>query len=443
MLFTKATKSDLNLYRVLFLVAGISYFLFWFILKKVEPDCFDPLLGRALVSISILLVLLLTYFSNFFKDYVIAAAYTLAYILTIYYIFLLTKNYFSYTYSIGLMTILIGTVVVFKESKPLLVYLAFCLFSVCVGYVYADASTVPFILYISILGVTSIIAYLTMSIRLNIQQELNLKNIYLNRVYQEIDEQKKIVELKNLDITDSIVYAKKIQHAIIPDKDGIKDYLPDSFIYYRVKDIVSGDFYWYHKKEGGVYIAAVDCTGHGVPGALLSMIGLTLLKQTVELQHKKLPGDILSNMQKEIFSFLQRGSSDGMDISLCSIDFEKNVLSFAGAMMRMLMVRDGVITEIRGDRHSISRNTSFDATFSTHHIPYKKGDAFYIFTDGYIDQFGGEKNKKFMFRRFEKMLLDLHHLPMWEQKSKIESIHKSWRGDQEQVDDILVIGFKL
>ncbi|MFI5164704.1 MAG: PP2C family protein-serine/threonine phosphatase, partial [Bacteroidia bacterium] len=186
-----------------------------------------------------------------------------------------------------------------------------------------------------------------------------------------------------------------------------------------------------------------DCTGHGVPGALVSMIGITLLKQTIDHQHIVQPGEILSNMQKEIYSFLQRGSSDGMDISLCSVNHEKKILSYAGAMMRLLMVRDGAITEIKGDRVSISRNASFDAAFTNHTIEFKKGDLFYLFTDGYCDQFGGEKKRKFMFKRFKELLTDIQHLSIGEQKSILESTHKEWRGELEQVDDILVIGFKL
>jgi serine phosphatase RsbU (regulator of sigma subunit) len=282
-----------------------------------------------------------------------------------------------------------------------------------------------------------------MTIRFSIQKALDVNNKNLQKAHEEMDRQKRIVEMKNVDITDSIVYAKKIQFSIIPEKDGLVAYLPESFIYYKVKDIVSGDFYWYHKKGDELYVAAVDCTGHGVPGALVSMIGITLLKQTIDHQHIVQPGEILSNMQKEIYSFLQRGSSDGMDISLCAVNFEKKILSYAGAMMRLIMVRDGVVSEIRGNRSSISRLISYDAVFQNHTIEFKKGDAFYIFTDGYCDQFGGEKKKKYMFHRFEKLLAEIHHLSMKEQRSILGSTHKEWKGELEQVDDILVIGFKL
>jgi serine phosphatase RsbU (regulator of sigma subunit) len=443
MLIHKSSESDLRLYRILFLVGGASYFFFWFILKSVEPGCYDPLVGRGIISLIIVLVLGLTFTSQFIRDYVAIAAYLIAYLLTFYYVYLLSKNFFSYTYSIGMMTIVFGLAVVFKESYSLLLYLILCIVSVGIGYIYVEYPAVPPLLYMSILTTTAAVAFLAMSIRLNIQKELNVKNENLQQVHDEMDRQRKLTEIKNNDITDSIVYAKKIQFSIIPEKDGLKDFLPDSFIYYRVKDIVSGDFYWYHKKGDELYIAAVDCTGHGVPGALVSMIGITLLKQTIDHQHITQPGEILSNMQKEIYSFLQRGSSDGMDISLCALNYEKKILSYAGAMMRLIMVRDGIVTEIKGNRSSISRLISYDAVFQNHTIEFKDGDAFYIFTDGYCDQFGGDKKKKFMFRRFEKLLSEIHHLTMKEQKSILSSTHKEWKGELEQVDDILVIGFKV
>jgi serine phosphatase RsbU (regulator of sigma subunit) len=442
MLFQKSSESDLRLYRILFLVGGASYFFFWFILKSVEPGCYDPLIGRGLISFALLILFGLTFTAQFVRNYVVFAAYLFAYVLSFYYAFLLARNNFSFTYSIGMMTILFGLAVVFKESFSLLLYLILCITSVGVGYLFMESPAVPPLLYMSILVTTAIVAFLALSIRLNVQKELNVKNANLQQVYEEMDAQRKLVELKNNDITDSIIYAKKIQFSIIPEKEGLKDFLPDSFIYYRVKDIVSGDFYWYHKKGDDLYIAAVDCTGHGVPGALISMIGITLLKQTIDHQHIVQPGEVLSNMQKEIYSFLQRGSSDGMDISLCSVNQEKKILSYAGAMMRLVMIRDGKATEIKGDRASISRNISFEASFVNHTIDYKTGDTFYIFTDGYCDQFGGEKKKKFMYRQFEKLLTDNQHLTMREQKSLLEFTHKNWRKDLEQVDDILVIGFK-
>jgi len=438
----KSTESDIKLYRTLFLVSSAAYFLFWFVLVGVDPKAFDPITGRGFISLLILLSFVLTYTSDFFRDKIVVVAYVLSYILTFYYIFLLAENNYSDIYAIGMMTILFGIAVVFKESISLLIYLTVCLMTVAIGYLFAHDPEVKPFLYLSILLTTSLVAYLVMSIRLNVQKELRVSHIRLEDAYAEINEQKKIVEVKNHDITDSINYARKIQQSIVPSKSGLEELLPESFIYYRVKDIVSGDFYWYHQHEEALVIAAVDCTGHGVPGALVSMIGVTLLKQTVDIQGIHQPDKILSNLQKEITSFLHRGSNDGMDIALCSVNLNKMTLSFAGAMLRIVMIRDGVAKEIKGDRFSISRNTATDTVFTNHTLPLQKGDAIYMFTDGYYDQFGGTKQKKFMYKNLEKLLLSVYDLDMKEQKSVIERTHNEWRNGLEQVDDILVIGFK-
>ncbi len=438
----KSTGSDIKLYRKLFLISSAAYFLFWFVLISVDSKAFDPIAGRGLVSLSILAAFTLSYTNKFFRNNIVIVAYILSYFLTFYYVFLLAKNNFSNIYSIGMMTILFGIAVVFKESISLLIYLSTCLISVGISYLFLENPEVKPFLYLSILLTTSLVAYLVMSIRLKIQEELSINNIRLEDAYREINEQKKIVDIKNHDITDSINYARKIQQAIVPSKTGLEEFLPESFIYYRVKDIVSGDFYWYHKYEDELVIAAVDCTGHGVPGALVSMISVSLLKQTVDIQGIHQPDKILANLQKEITSFLHRGSNDGMDIALCSVNLNKMTLSFAGAMLRIIMIRDGVAKEIKGDRFPISRNTAMNTIFTNHTISLKKGDAFYMFTDGYYDQFGGTKHKKFMYKNLEKLFLSIYDLDMQEQKSIIENTHKNWKGELEQVDDILVIGFK-
>ena len=442
MLHLKSSESDIKLYRRLFLISSAAYFLFWFILMRVDHNAFDPIAGRGLIALAILLSFALTYTNNFFRDKIVIIAYTLSYILTLYYIFLLFKNNYSNIYAIGMMCIVFGIAVVFKESSSLLLYLISCLVAVGVSYIFLDNPEVKPLLYISILATTSLVAYIVMSMRLQIQEELRVNNMRLEDAYKEINEQKKIVDMKNHDITDSINYARRIQQSIVPSKEGLTEHLPESFIYYRVKDIVSGDFYWYNKHDDELIIAAVDCTGHGVPGALVSMIGVTLLKQTVDIQKIHQPDKILSNLQKEITSFLHRGSNDGMDIALCSVNLEKMTLSFAGAMLRIIMIRDGVAKEFKGDREPISRNTPADTVFTNHVIPLMKGDAIYMFTDGYYDQFGGEKQKKFMYKNLEKLLLSIYDLDMKEQKSIIENTHKEWRGELEQVDDILLIGFK-
>lgn len=438
-----SSASDIKLYRKLFLISSAAYSIFWFVLVTVDPNAYDPFIGRLLVSLAILTGFALTYTSAFCRNQIIILGYILSYLLTFYYIFLLAKNNYSNIYAIGMLTIVFGISVAFKDGISLLIFLCTCIISVGICYLFVQKPEVAPFLYMSILITIALVTYLVMNMRLKIQEELSINNIRLEDAYKEINEQKKIVDMKNHDITDSINYARKIQQAIVPSKYGLEELLPESFIFYRVKDIVSGDFFWYHKHEDELVIAAVDCTGHGVPGALVSMIGVTLLKQTVDIQGIHQPDKILSNLQKEITSFLHRGSNDGMDIALCSVNLEKMSLSFAGAMLRIIMIRDGVAKEIKGDRFPISRNTSAETSFTNHTFSLKKGDAVYMFTDGYYDQFGGQHQKKFMYKRLETLLVDIHLLDTLEQKRIIDNKHKEWKGNLDQVDDILVIGFKV
>jgi len=435
--------SDIKLYRTLLIVAGAAYFLFWFIIIAINPEAFDPILGRAVVSSMLLGSMLLTYKSSFFYNNIIRISYGLSYILTFYYIFLLIENHYSNTYCTGMMIIIFGGAMVFKESGSLLIFLITCILSVGAGYFFMPGPGVNLFWYLSIVGTTGFITYLALSMRLKMQEQLATNNLRLEDAYKEINEQKKIVDIKNTDITDSINYAKKIQQAIVPSKFGLEELINESFIFYRVKDIVSGDFYWYHNHEDELVIASVDCTGHGVPGALMSMIGITLLNQTVNLQGIRKPDKILSNLQKEIYTYLQRGSNDGMDIAICNVNRKKMTLSFAGAMTRIIMIRDNIANEIKGDRFSVSCNSPLKSSYTDHTVELRKGDVFYLFTDGYADQFGGTKQKKFMYKRMEALLVEIHQKDVLEQKKILDSTLNEWKGRLEQIDDILVIGFRI
>lgn len=437
------SSSTLIIYRTLLVIGGIGYLAFWFLLTNLNHSLYDPLLGRCLISALILLSLVLSYTTTFFKNRIVSISYVLGYILTLYYIFLLIKNNYSHLYAIGMMTVLFGIAVVFKESLGLLIYLLTCLICVGAGFRFVETPEEDPFLYMSILVTTSIVSFLTMGIRLNTQKKLRDQHRDIEQAYHLINEQKRIVDKKNEDITDSINYARKIQQAILPSEDAIPIVIPKSFMYYHVKDIVSGDFFWYTKLDDERIIAAVDCTGHGVPGALVSMVGVTLLNQIVEFKRVTKPGKILTNLQREIYSFLQRGSSDGMDVAICAINKVKMQLSYAGGIMPLIMIRDNELTVIKGDRFSLSRNTDERAVFTNHTIDVKEGDMFYIFTDGYCDQFGGDKVKKFMIKRFKQLLLEIHKEDIDTQKAIIEKTHLEWRGTQEQVDDILVIGFRI
>jgi ligand-binding sensor domain-containing protein/serine phosphatase RsbU (regulator of sigma subunit) len=261
--------------------------------------------------------------------------------------------------------------------------------------------------------------------------------------------QKEELALKNKSITDSINYAKRIQTAMLPPYKLFKSVFPSSFILFMPKDIVSGDFYWVNKLNDKIFISAVDCTGHGVPGAFMSIIGFELFRKITNIEGLSRPSDILNRLNEDFHVIFKDVENvvlrDGMDVAFCSIDKKDMILEFAGAFNPLYLIRDNKITEIKGDRFAIGLDeTNFkDQTFKNHIIPIQKGDIIYIFSDGFADQFGGPDGKKYKYRRFRHLLLTLHQLPMEKQHEILENNVMEWRGEQDQVDDILVIGIKI
>lgn len=256
------------------------------------------------------------------------------------------------------------------------------------------------------------------------------------------------LEQQNQDTLDSILYAKKIQDAILPLHSRLKQWLPQSFIFHLPRDIVSGDFYWFKNINGKIFIACVDCTGHGVPGAFMSMIGTILLDDIIEKKGLDQADEILNELHLGVVKSLKqnkrsKASQDGMDIALCIIDKTANQLQFAGAFRPLVHIRNGQLNRIKSDAAPIGGFRGEEPNYHTHQINYLPGDVFYIYTDGYPDQFGGEKNKKYMTRRFRELLLSLHSLEPQEQNLKLQEELDRWKGARDQVDDILVIGFKL
>ncbi len=254
---------------------------------------------------------------------------------------------------------------------------------------------------------------------------------------------------KNKDITDSIRYAKRIQEAILPPGNVIKTYFPNSFIFSKPKDIVSGDFYWLDKKGDELLLAAVDCTGHGVPGAFMSIVGYNILNQAVNENIAVIPAKLLDKLNKGVSETLNQTSEDtrlrdGMDIALCAINFKTMELQFAGAYNPLFIVRGHELIEIKADNIAIGSYTAGQSQNYTNHIvPLKKDDTVYIFSDGYADQFGGPDGKKFKQAQFKTMLINMSGVSMEQQQIALERSIEEWRGVLQQVDDMLVIGVKI
>jgi serine phosphatase RsbU (regulator of sigma subunit)/HAMP domain-containing protein len=269
------------------------------------------------------------------------------------------------------------------------------------------------------------------------------------RQKEEIEIQRLKLEFLYNQVTDSIKYAKRIQEAILPPDSLVKKLLPNSFILYKPKDIVSGDFYWVEKKGKKTFFSAVDCTGHGVPGAFMSIVGYNILKHTVNKLNELEPATILNYLNNGVSETLHQGldentTRDGMDIALCAIDYETNELQFAGAYNPMYIIRKGELIEIKADKFPIGMYVGENQKYYTNNkYSLEKGDTVYIFSDGYVDQFGGDKGKKFMAKKFRQTLLDIQHLSLAEQKHHLDNTIEKWKGAQEQVDDILIIGVRV
>ncbi|MFH1320379.1 MAG: tetratricopeptide repeat protein [Bacteroidota bacterium] len=265
---------------------------------------------------------------------------------------------------------------------------------------------------------------------------------------QLLEEKNEIIEEKNKDITDSIRYAQNIQEAILPKEAEISKSLPNHFIYFQPRDIVSGDFYWFTRKNGKVFVAACDCTGHGVPGAFVSMIGNDLLNQIIIEKGIENPGEILTNLNNGVKSVFTREDSeqqaeDGMDMALCVFDNDLKTLEFAGAKNTLLVIQNGELIQIKGDINPIGGVTEKNYQFTNHEIDIQNGNTIYMASDGYQDQFGGPAGKKFMIKRFKEKLLSIQDKDMKEQKEILHQSITDWKGDQPQVDDICVIGIRV
>ncbi len=291
-----------------------------------------------------------------------------------------------------------------------------------------------FVLVLLLIGVFSFFLYKSIAAKQKANKKLEL-------AYSQIEE-------KNKDILDSINYAKRIQKTLLTPESFLKKNLPDHFVYYLPKDIVSGDFYWMHKlHDGRLFVAVADCTGHGVPGAFMSFIGTSKLNEIIIEKRVTNPGEVLNRLRDEIIKATnpegKEKSLDGMDINLCLFDFEKLKVEYAGANNSLVIVRDVSLQITKADKFPVGLHFGEIKPFTNHQIDLKKGDMVYAYTDGYSDQNGGPKGKKFKIKALQDLFLTCALLPAVEQKSIIESTYLQWKKEMEQVDDVCVIGIRV
>ncbi|MGQ0828622.1 MAG: two-component regulator propeller domain-containing protein [Bacteroidota bacterium] len=296
-----------------------------------------------------------------------------------------------------------------------------------------------------------------------LEQEVELRTYQLRKekekvevINKEVIEQKAIIEAKNHDITDSIKYAKNIQEALLPPLQNLHNEINNAFVLYLPKDIVSGDFYWFAKRNNKRFIASVDCTGHGVPGAFMSIIGNTILNEIVSEKNITQPAEILNELHAGVKTALKQSNSenerrDGMDIALCSLNEDNTILEYAGANRPLWVFRKNKSGE---EAYEMTKANKFPIgglemeneekrKFTNHSIPVSAGDMIYIFSDGYADQFGGERGKKFMLGNMQKLVAGIYTKPIKEQEQLLHKAFAGWKGNLEQIDDVLVIGFRI
>ncbi len=263
----------------------------------------------------------------------------------------------------------------------------------------------------------------------------------------QVERQKLELEVRDKNITDSLIYAQRIQEALLPSEDYFRKHFKDSFIFFRPKDIVSGDFYWIGEKGDNIFVVGADCTGHGVPGALMSMIGLEIIEKTINEDNIEKPSAILAVLNKGLEKTFSREKNigtiirDGMDIGLCVIDVKRKKIGYSGAFFPLYLFRNNSLIEIKGNKLIIGMNPE-GISYADHEEELMDDDILYIFSDGYVDQFGGTENKKFMYRRFRHLLTTIHRFPLQDQKAILDDNIKSWMAGNPQLDDMMVIGFK-
>jgi serine phosphatase RsbU (regulator of sigma subunit) len=270
---------------------------------------------------------------------------------------------------------------------------------------------------------------------------------HLNATLTEVEHQRALISLKNKDLMDSLLYAKRIQEAVLPSKLRLQSTFSRYFLYDQPRDVVSGDFFWMYESGSTIYVAVADCTGHGVPGALLSLIGYTTLNQILSLKPTISTGELLSTLNERIHDVLNKNAfgaiNDGMDISVCRWDTDHQVLQFSGANHSATIIRSDEVIELKGDRNSIGHHTEGQVEFNMLELDLKLGDQIYLFSDGFRDQFGGSKHKKYKLGPFRNLLRTVSQLPFEQRYLAVTHSFEAWKDNSEQTDDVTIFSFEV
>ncbi len=409
----------------------------------------DFMATRIVVSLGTLFGLLFYKKLNFSSSFlafipVIGIAWQNAYMYSVMDVPALQKHTFAFI----ALFIGAGMLVLWKPFYTIIVVVSTSLASILLFYFNSPLALSDILINGALLVfAVAVFAIVLIQTRYNLTRKEIISRMALQESNKQLEITNEIIEEKNKSITDSINYAEKIQSAILPDERSFAHVLSDSFVLYKPKDILSGDFYWLNQKEDCLLFAAADCTGHGVPGALMSMLGCTFLNEIVNEKQITEPARILSELRERIISILKQNQDkterkDGMDIALCKIELQKKRLLYSGAFNPLWVLRKGGLIEFKANKFPIGTFVGEKMEFVSHEFQLEKGDCIYLFTDGYADQFGGPSNKKFNYKRLSALLLEINSLSMQEQKNKLEQAMEAWKKQTEQVDDMLVIGIR-
>jgi PAS domain S-box-containing protein len=265
---------------------------------------------------------------------------------------------------------------------------------------------------------------------------------------QRLTEFNQELHLKQRDFSDSVEYAQRIQHAILPNSERLSHLFDSAFVLYKPKDVVSGDFYWFTETEEHIFVTAGDCTGHGIPGAMLTVLAVNLLREIVQKRGVHDPGQALNLLDQEVIITLsdENGhykAKDGLDLALVKIHKQTLVMEYAAAFRPVALVRNGQYTELKGERYPIGFFDHLEKNFTTREEQLEQGDAIYLFSDGYVDQFGGDRDKKFSKAKFRNLIESIQDMDMDEQGGFLEYAFRNWKQENPQTDDVVVVGFRV
>lgn len=437
-------------YRALCLFTGIMHLIFHAIFHYSIPGVYDPLWQRLVVGMLPLLMFILEMNNSFVKKYFIPICMTMIYMNNIWFIYIMYMNNFLLEYYAGYFIVIIAIGFTFSRLLQLFWFTLSTTIMVSLALLFSTKVHIHPLPSFSIMASIFILAFLLLYLKIEMTKKMEDKNRQL--------------ESKNKEVTDSITYAKRIQQAILPSMKTLNESLHNGFILYKPKDIVAGDFYWMEKTEQAVYVAAADCTGHGVPGALVSVICSNALSRSVMEENLQETGQILDRARELVLNRFSKSGDDvkdGMDISLASFTFnkegEKHFFQWSGANIPLWIINperkvwpeNSVFLdtnqcgfEIRGDIQSVGK-TENQSPFKTYSFYLEKGDTIYLFTDGYADQFGGERGKKFKTAALKKLLLSIYHKDMHTQREILKKTFEDWKGNLEQTDDVCIIGIRV